>query len=104
MCKTGLLDAVKRRNRWRIKPWRFCGARFDSARILWFHRVMKQTDHFAALLAADLPRRVSTPLSDIDLVKEFRATETRLLDLMPIDTVSGWVDTITVRGPAIGGV
>jgi hypothetical protein len=42
---------------------------------------MKQVDHFAALLAADLPRRVLTPLSDIDLVKEFRATEARLLDL-----------------------
>jgi hypothetical protein len=38
---------------------------------------MKQADHFAALLAADLP----TPLSDLDLVKEFRATEARLLDL-----------------------
>ena len=39
---------------------------------------MKQVDHFAALLAVDIPR---APLSDIDLVREFRATEARLLDL-----------------------
>ena len=39
---------------------------------------MNQADHYAALLALDIPR---TPLSDADLVKEFRAAEARLLDL-----------------------
>jgi hypothetical protein len=39
---------------------------------------MNQADHYSTLLALDIPR---TPLSDTDLVKEFRATEARLLDL-----------------------
>ena len=81
MCKTGLLDAIKvlaigGAIRDRREDSAACGS--NSARILWFHRAMNQADHYAALLALDIPR---TPLSDADLVKEFRATEARLLDL-----------------------
>ena len=39
---------------------------------------MNQADHYATLLALGIPR---TPLSDADLVKEFRAAEARLLDV-----------------------
>jgi hypothetical protein len=39
---------------------------------------MNQADHYATLLALDIAR---TPLSDADLVKEFRAAETRLFDV-----------------------